>query len=130
MSGDGTAFDWRSISRQAGLRLVDDALEIVLHEQRRQRVFVETEYRDTVRLWSIVARASAVGNLETPTLDAWHRNRLSEFVGFTIDPRGRMIGESWVPAVSITADEWAFYIRALAKACDRFEYLLTGRDEA
>ena len=130
MSVDFAEFDWRAHSRQAGLRVIDDALEVTLQEQRRQKVFVELPNDETIRLWSVVAKPSVVNDLGTPTLDAWHRNRLSEFVGFAVDARGRMIGESWVPADSITPDEWGFYVRTLARACDRFEYLLTGRDEA
>jgi hypothetical protein len=29
----------------------------------------------------------------------------------------------------LTADEWALYVRTLAKACDRQEYLWTGADQ-
>jgi hypothetical protein len=127
---DSASFGWQSLSRQAGLQTLDDTLDVILDGRRRQRVYVDLGHGETVRLWSIVARPAVVSSLETPTLDVWHRNRLSEFVGFSIDRRGRMIGETWVPSWSITSDEWGFYVRSLAKACDRFEYLLTGRDEA
>jgi hypothetical protein len=127
---DSATFDWPSLSRQTGLRVVGDEIEVILHEGRGQKVFVDLTHDQSVRLWSIVARPSVVNSLQTPSIDAWHRNRLSEFVGFSVDQRGRMIGETWIPARSITYDEWGFYVRSLAKACDRFEYLLTGRDEA
>jgi hypothetical protein len=122
--------NWRRLSRDAGLRPTGDAIEVTFRDQRRQVVYAEAAGDDTLRLWSVVAKASVVSTLQTPTVDAWRRNRLMEFVGFTVDARGRMIGETWVPTPGLTAEEWGFHVRNLARACDRFEYLLTGRDEA
>jgi hypothetical protein len=129
MSGDRRA-DWRALSREAGLRPSGDTIEVRFADDRRQTVVIEEHQDGSIRLWSIVARPSALRELRTPQLDAWHRNRLSEFVGFSLDRRGRMIGEAWLPPGEIAADEWGFYIISLARACDRYEYLLTGRDEA
>lgn len=129
MSANGQQ-DWRRLSRDAGLRLIADTIEIRFADDREQTVYVE-EHRDgSFRLWSIIAWPSALRDLSTPHSAAWYRNRLTEFVGFTLDRNGRMIGEAWVPPAQITADEWAFYVTNLARACDRYEYLLTGRDEA
>lgn len=121
---------WRTLSRDAGLRPSGDSIEIRFADGRGQTVFVESQEDHSIRLWSIVARPSALRELDSPQLGAWHRNRLSEFVGFSIDRYGRMIGEAWVPPGDITVDEWQFHVANLARACDRYEFLLTGRDEA
>jgi hypothetical protein len=120
--------DWQRLSRDAGLRVDIGRIEVVFRDQRRQFVFAESGDAETIRIWSIVAKPSALVHLRTPVIDAWRRNRLSELVGFTVDGRGRMIGEAWVPTEGLDADEWAFYLRTVARACDRFEYLLTGSD--
>lgn len=121
---------WRRLSREAGLRPDGNTIEVRFGDGRRQMVSIDEHPDGSIRLWSIVARPAALRELRTPRLDAWHRNRLSEFVGFSLDRRGRMIGEAWVPLGQITANEWGFYVASLARACDRYEYLLTGRDEA
>lgn len=122
--------DWRRLSRAAGLRSSGDSIEVSFGDGRRQTVFTDASENEVLRLWSVVARASALSVLKTPVLDAWHRNRMSELVGFSLDRHGRMIGESWVPVAGLSAEEWGHYVRRLAMACDRFEYLLTGKDEA
>jgi hypothetical protein len=35
-----------------------------------------------------------------------------------------------VPTAGLDAEEWAFYVRTLAAACDRLEFVLTGGDIA
>jgi hypothetical protein len=122
--------DWKRKSREAKLSVDGDTIVIRFEDGRRQVVFVEEADTDSLRLWSVVARPAAVSELESPDLDAWRRNRYSELVGFSVDQRGRMIGETWVPAASLSADEWGYLVRNLARACDRYEYLLTGRDES
>ena len=63
-----------------------------------------------------------------PELRAWQRNRTSELVGFRVDRQGAMIAETPVPS-GAGRDEWAFLAFNLARSADRFEYLLSGRDE-
>jgi hypothetical protein len=120
---------WRRLSREAGLRVVEVGVEVVFRDQRRQLLYVEEPSSDALRIWSLVARPSALNRLRTPRIDAWRRNRLAELVGFTLDRHDRMIGEAWVPRAGLTKDEWALYVELVAEACDRFEYLITGRDE-
>jgi hypothetical protein len=66
--------------------------------------------------------------LERPEVEAWLINRYRELVGFKVAERGTIIGEAWVPMIDIRSDEWALYVRTVAKACDRLEYLWTGAD--
>jgi hypothetical protein len=69
-----------------------------------------------------------VDSLDDPLGMAWDRNRVTDLVGFKVDGGGRLIGEVWVPVSGLDSGEWAFAIRSLARACDRLEYLLSGRD--
>jgi hypothetical protein len=123
-------FRWRAFSRQAGFRLVGDSVEVLIESSRRQSIDVEENADGSLLLRSEVAKPSILRQLRTPLLDAWHRNRFSEFVDFSLDRRGRLVGETSIPPTSLSDDEWVFYVTNLAKACDRFEYLLTGADES
>lgn len=120
--------DWRSLSAAAGLTVDGNAIDVFFQDQRKQRVYVDKPADGAIRIWSIVATRRALKSLNTPLLDAWRRNRLSELVGFTIDSHGRMIGESWIP-MGISLSEWRFYVDNIARSSDRFEYLITGADE-
>ena len=112
-----------------------DGLLIRFPDERKQQVFVEdTADGQALRVWS-VAR---------PALDAAESAFADESVhlaGLGPQPRersgrlqgrraGRLIGEAWVPTAGLDADEWRVYVNAVAQACDRTEYLLSGRDEA
>lgn len=121
--------DWRALSRRSGLKPVGTELRVKLHGERGQVVNVEEVDSESLRLWSITAKPGAVNQLREPKLAAWNRNRLTELVGFYVDRRGRMVGESWIPIAGLTPSEWKFAVYNLARTCDRFEYLLTGRDE-
>ncbi len=85
-----------------------------------------------IRLWSRVAvrsRQPDADYAETPPeVEAWLINRYRELVGFKVVERGTIIGEAWVPAIALTAEEWTLYVRTVAKACDQLEYLWTGVD--
>lgn len=137
--------DWQLLTRGARLKTNGEEIVVSLPDERQQRVFVDERASDgrSLRIWSVVAKPSAVDAatelIEAPDgerlrprdavhLLAWDRNRTSDLVGFKIDPRGRLIGEAWVPAAGLDADEWGYYVRTLAWSCDRAEYLLTGGD--
>lgn len=121
--------DWRRLTRAAGLTLAADTIEVSFRD-RRQQVRVDETNPLLLRVWSVAARPAVLSHLDDPDLYAWRRNRLSDLVGFKIDARGRLIGEAWVPCEGLDAGEWHVYVHAVARACDRVEYLLTGRDEA
>jgi hypothetical protein len=121
--------DWRALSRRADLRPIGTEIRVKLHGNRSQVVNVEETSDGSLRLWSVTAKPGPVRQLSDPDLAAWTRNRLTELVGFYVDGRDRMIGETWLPTAGLTAAEWKFAVYNLARTCDRFEYLLTGRDE-
>jgi len=121
--------EWRTVSTAAGYTPDGNVLAVTFGDlERRQQIRVDDTLPDVIRLWSVVARPAELREVDEPLMTAWRRNRLSELVGFTLDARGRMIGEAWVPCEGLTQAEWKVYVLALARACDRFEYLLTGRD--
>jgi hypothetical protein len=119
------------MSREAGLRVVGGEIEVKFSDERRHWVTVEERPdRNELRLWAVAARPAMLPHdPEGPHVHAWKRNRLSDLVGFKIDGRGRLVGEAWVPLAGLNAEEWALYVRTVAQACDRVEYLLSGRDE-
>jgi hypothetical protein len=94
---------------------------------RQHRVDVESK-SDAVELRAVVARRAVVDEQKNPALAAWNRNRACSLVGFRLDERGRLVGESWVPGAGLTADEFLVYVRGIAAACDLFEFQLTGKD--
>ena len=62
-------------------------------------------------------------------MQAWTRNAKTELVNFIFDRAGRLVGEIRHPADHLDAEELAIYLSILATEGDRFEYVLTGRDE-
>ena len=124
------ATDWRKLTREPAFDVQGDAISVRLEGERGQQVFVEDANPALLRVWSVAARPAMLQQLEEgPDLYAWGRNRLSDLVGFKTDSRGRLIGEAWVPTEGLDAGEGAVYVRAVALACDRVEYLLSGKDE-
>jgi hypothetical protein len=85
----------------------------------------------TLRARSVIATkktlAKASSDVE-PLLYAWQRNRLSDLVGFTVDGKGRLVGESWMPLEGLTVAELKLYLRELARVCDWHEFRLTAQD--
>jgi len=59
----------------------------------------------------------------------WDRNRYSDVVEFCIDEGGELVGRIEQVADTLDPEEFFFFLRRLAQECDRFEYLLTGKDE-
>jgi hypothetical protein len=96
--------------------------------RRRQRLIVIEGESGSRVLHSRVARRAILNRVSEAELRAWQRNRVSELVGFRIDRRGVMVAETPIPA-DVTKEEWAFLALNLARSADRFEYILSGRDE-
>jgi hypothetical protein len=120
--------DWRRLARTAGHTVRDDSIEVAFDDGRRQVVHVEESKEGVLRLWSIAAQPAVVRDLIDPHLQVWRRNRVTELVGFRLDRRGRIIGDVLPPSLGLTSKEWNLYVAAVARACDRFEYVLTGQD--
>jgi hypothetical protein len=120
--------EWRRLASSAGLTVRGKEILVGVPDGRHQTVYLDYEGDLMLRAWSVIARAAVVRQLEEPRLQGWRRNRLAELVGFRVDEKGRMIGETFVSSLGCTADELGAHIKALARACDRFELLLIGVD--
>jgi hypothetical protein len=106
----------------------DDAgVTMQFSDGRRHRIDVR-EGDGVIELRGVVARRAVAVQIERVALVAWEHNRACSLVGFRVDDRGRLVGESWVPTPGLTRVEFLFYLRSTAAACDLFEYQLTGKD--
>jgi hypothetical protein len=94
---------------------------------RHQKVAVE-DLSGAYRISAFVIRQSVVASLSDLPVQVWLRNRATQLVGFRIDRQKRLIGEAWIPKAGLTAEEFQLYVRTVAMECDRFEYILNGRD--
>lgn len=121
------AAEWRRFCSGRGFAVEGDDIVVTLRGNRSHRITVQEE-ADAYRLIAIVARPAIVEALVNLPIQSWERNRGTELVGFKIDSRGRLVGESWVPKAGVTASEFTLYLLSLASEADRFEYQLTGRD--
>jgi hypothetical protein len=120
--------EWRMLTRQAALKLTAGEIRVPCGRERTQRVRVDDSMGDVIRLWSVVVTRGGAQHLTNPSLEVWRINSYRELVGFKIAEHGRVIGECWVPMIGITKDEWKTYVVNLAKACDRLQYMWTGKD--
>lgn len=119
--------EWTRLCKGAGFAVDGDEIEVRFANERHHRVRVDDE-GDAFRVVGVVARRAAVEGIKNVALQAWRRNRSTQLVGFRLDERGRLVGESWVPKAGLSSEEFATYVRRVAAECDRLEYLLTGRD--
>jgi hypothetical protein len=117
---------WREWARALGWEAEGDAFWVQVGS-RRQRVTIVHE-SDVTLLRSRVARRAILNGITEPEIRAWQRNRVSELVGFRIDRQGVMVAETPIPA-GAGRQEWAFLAFNLARSADRFEHVLSGRDE-
>ena len=60
---------------------------------------------------------------------AWRKNALKDLVTFAFDSDDQLIGLIEQPVTTLDHEELQLYVETLAKECDRFEYVLTGRDD-
>ncbi len=124
---DRMAANWLPFCDARDLVANEPYIDVAFGDDRKHRVHVQDE-KDAYLLSAFVVRQSVVASHTDLPVQTWLRNRAVALVGFRIDRRGRLVGEAWVPKVELTPEEFQLYVRAVAVECDRFEYLLTGRD--
>lgn len=97
---------------------------------RTQVVYIR-EANGRYQMTSRVLGSSRVANMGSAAVARmiWARNRSTDIVEFSIDESGRLIGRIEHLAESVDRAELETYLIALAQECDRFEYVLTGRDQ-
>lgn len=118
---------WTQHCRASDLKVDGSHVEVTFSQNRSHRILVE-EADDAFHFRAFVVRQRVVSSLYDLPVQIWLRNRVISLVGFRIDPEGRLVGEAWLPKIGLTADEFQLYLRTMAIECDRFEYILTGRD--
>jgi hypothetical protein len=117
---------WREWARPLGWKAEGDGFWVHVGN-RRQRVTIVNE-ADVTLLRSRVARRAVLNRVTEPEIRAWQRNRVSELVGVRIDRQGVMVAETPI-ALGAGQQVWAFLAFNLARSADRFEHVLSGRDE-
>jgi hypothetical protein len=124
--------EWKALARRAGFHVsLDDRITVDLDGGGRQVIsFSLHKLQPVVRGRSIIASARVISEAADgfSLRYAWERNRLSDLVGFTVDKRGRLVGETWIPIDGLTSDEFALYVNELARVSDWHEFRLTGED--
>ena len=120
--------DWAGFCKGArDLRVEGDRVEIQFAEGRHHQLTIE-DTGDAYRVIGVVAKPGVTSTIPDLALHVWRRNRATMLAGFRIDPRGRLLGESLIPKVGLSAGEFQQWVRVVAAECDRFEHALTGRD--
>jgi len=120
--------DWKRWCRgHADIALAGDAVVVTFVGERHHRVEV-VDAGEAYELTGLVARHLALKSVPNAHLRAWERNRATQLVGFRVDRRGRLVGNAWAPKPGMGADEFLHYVRRVALECDRFEFILTGKD--
>ncbi|MBN9657047.1 MAG: hypothetical protein J0H49_02660 [Acidobacteria bacterium] len=97
----------------------------------RSQVIYIREANGRYQLTSRVVGSARVGNIGLAAVARmiWARNRSTDVVEFAIDELGRLVGRIEHVTESLDRAELEAYLIALAQECDRFEYVLTGRDQ-
>jgi len=121
------ANDWQGYALAEGFTVDGSAIGVSFADGRRQLVNV-SEGVEEYRLSSFVVKQAKAESISDLPLQVWKRNRSTAIVGFRIDDRGRLVGEAWVPKLGMTAEEFQLTVRTVAAECDRWEFILTGRD--
>lgn len=93
---------------------------------RKQRVRISRKRNEYVFATIVLGATSGDHDL---ALRAWRRNAETELVNFALDPKDRLVGEIRHPVGHLDEGELLVYLQALATEGDRFEYVLSGRDE-
>lgn len=121
------AAEWRRLCRAKDLQVDEHHVDVKCSGERRQRVVVEDQ-GEVYMISAFVVRQAVVASLPDLPIQMWLRNRALMLVGFRIDRQHRLVGEAWIPKAGLVAEEFQLYVRMLATECDRFEYVLTGKD--
>ena len=121
------AADWARFCQAKDLSVNEPNVDVQFGDGRRHRVTIKDD-GDVYMISGFVVRQAVVTSIPDLPVRAWIRNRVTQLVGFRIDQRLRLVGEAWLPKAGLTSEEFRLYLRTVACECDRFEYILTGRD--
>jgi len=99
--------------------------------KRHHRVYIRREgkyYTFTSVIMGSVAVTKDTKTWNELALMAWDRNANHEIVSFAFDKINRLVGVIRHPAEHLDPEELELYITVLTFECDRFEFLLSGKD--
>ena len=113
--------------------LTDKYVDVLIGKStRRQRVYLFHKggfyFFKSVVMGSMAVRKNKRRWKEL-MLMAWQRNADHELVNFAFDKQDRLVGLIRHPAEHLDPEELELYIDTLANECDRFEYLIVGKDK-
>lgn len=120
--------EWTKACRAAGMEVTGDQVRVALGHEGAHRIEV-VEEQAVVRLTGVVLKAAGVRERAWVAEAVLDRNRSARLLGYRVDGQGRLVGQALMPAAGLTGEELAFRIKLLAADCNRFEYVLAGRDE-
>lgn len=118
---------WRSLCTGKSFATDDAGVTVTLAQGRSHRMTVE-ELAGDYLLRAVVLRHAEMVQTGVSAVRIWEMNRSLNLVGFRIDAKGRLVGEARVPMAGVTSAEFKVVVTNLAVECDRYEYMLTGRD--
>ena len=132
MSSLTTLIDAIPVSKRHDWDIDGDKIHVATRGgERGQTVYMST-LDDMYVLTSVVLGTRAV--TKSPkrwrrlALLAWQRNAEHQLVTFAFDRQDRLVGRIEHPAKYLDPEGLELYVTALARECDRFEYLLSGSD--
>lgn len=104
-------------------------LLVTFQNERHQHIKISRKQERYV-MSSVVLKRKQVEEIGRTQVLArlWQRNRSVNVVTFSLDQSGHLIGQIEQLAETIDVEEFVFYIELLARECDQFEYILTGKD--
>lgn len=104
-------------------------VEVIFKNQRHQIITTERQNERYI-LTSIILKRKQVKQIGRSRilLRLWQRNRETNVVVFSLDKHGQLVGQIEQLAETIDLEELTFYLELLARECDQFEYILTGKD--
>lgn len=112
-------------------RRTGHSIEVRLGRSKRKQVVHLEERHDFYVFRSVVQRAAPrtrPRHLRDLAFRCWRRNARKALVTFTVDPRGSVVGRIEQPKATLDHEELRLYVEVLAEECDRFEFVLCGRD--
>jgi hypothetical protein len=109
---------------------IPNGLEVDFPNGRRQQIEIKKTGK-YFKLSSCIMKSAYAERYDLSELlrKIWIRNDEIDVVDFTLDNRKRLIGEVELLASHLDAQELAFYLICLAEECDRFEFILSGKDQ-
>jgi len=117
---------------QDSWQLYDKYVDVKLPRRKRHQRVIFRRKEAYYHFESVVMGRAKVnqfdGGKRALALLAWQRNADHEIVNFAFDKRDRLVGVIRHPAEHLDPEELELYIAALTHECDRFEFLISGRD--